>query len=523
MFSDPTYLPPQRVQAPEVGRATSEKPWYARATLPPRIGVVIPTRNRADLLPHMLGSVIVQSHRPEKILVVDDGGSDHTPQVVARYAGVDYLRADVGDGTSGNPARNVGLRELAHLPYLCFLDDDDMIPPYFLQKLLEAIETDCRAAAAYPRMYFCGKQDLVWERPWDPPELGRTNFSGVPALIRTDALLQVGGWPTFSPHADGTVPHDDWALWRRFRDHGWQMVPSQVDYFYHRHDGGVCESKARANHRMEWRRTIDPLNLVTLAIPWSGRLYLLDEVLEAIESQTFPPELLHVLFYDNSGSEECGRRLRAWLLDHGNYAGHTYIRDPRPAVEGRTAVEVADAPLDPVGLGRRRYGRMLNDRVGAIWNRIGQLVNTDLVWCVEDDVIPPPEALDRLMDRMNAQLDAVTGSYRSRVVPGRCVAWNYTNLETGALVHLPPGKGVERIGGCGMGCALVRRDVFQAGPARSAGEAVGYDCNLWLDVARRGGVLVMDWGLSCEHRIEACAGNGRVAVAAAAERRAGDA
>jgi GT2 family glycosyltransferase len=523
MFADPEFPPPcrDRVDRDQDDRPEEKSPWYARATLPRRVGVVIPTRNRADLLPHMLGSLMVQTHRPERTLVVDDGGGDHTAEVVGRYPGVEYLRAAVGDGSSGNPARNAGLRELVDLPYLCFLDDDDMIPPYFLQSLLETIETDCRAAAAYPRMYFCGGLHLVWSRPWDPAALGRTNISGVPALLRTDALLQVGGWPVFRPGDDGTVPHDDWSLWRRLRDHGWRMVPAPVDYFYRRHPGGVCESKARANHTAEWKRTVDPTNLVTAAVPWSGRLRLLDEVLGAIASQTFPAEHLHLLFYDNSGSDECGRRLRGWIAERGGgYAGQAYVRDPRPAVAGRTAVEVADAPLDDRGLGRRRYGRMLNDRVGALWNRIGQLVNTDLVWCLEDDVVPPADALERLLDRMNARVDGVTACYRSRVVPGRCVAWRYTDLETGALVHLPRGRGVERIGGCGMGCVLVRRDVFRAGPARSAGEAVGYDCNIWLDVARREGTLLIDWDLSCEHRFDpgpAAAGRQATVASARAE------
>lgn len=484
----------------EQDREASGRPWYARPTLPSRVGVVIPTRDRPGLLPHMLGSLLMQSHRPERILVVDDG-DDSAEGVVGRYPGVEYLRARVGSGLSGNPARNVGLRELADLPYLCFLDDDDMIPPDYLEVLLATIATDCRAAAAYPRLRFCGSHDGVWSFPYDPESLGRANISGVPALIRTDALMQVGGWPVFSSGEGGAIPHDDWALWRRLRDHGWRMIPAPVDYYYYRHGDGVCRSKARADAGEEWRRTIDPAGLVTLAIPWSGREHLMDEVLGAVAGQSYPADRLHVLFYDNSGSAAVGGRLRRWLLEQDGYAGHSYHRDPRPAVAGLSASDLADAPLDERGQGRRRHGRSLNHRVGALWNRIGQLVETDLVWCLEDDVIPPPDALDRLLDRMGPMVDGVTASYRSRVVPGCRVAWRYTDLETGDLVHLEAGTGVEAIGGAGLGCALVRREVFRAGPARSGGEAVGYDCNLWLDVARRGGTLLMDWDLRCEHRI----------------------
>jgi glycosyltransferase involved in cell wall biosynthesis len=490
------------------GADRGDAPWYARATLPRRVGVVIPTRDRPTMLPHMLGSLRMQTHRPERVLVVDDGETS-AEEVVRRYPGVEYLRARVGDGLSGNPARNVGLRALADLPYLCFLDDDDMIPPDYLEVLLESIEADCRAAAAYPRMRFCGRKREVWSHPWDPEALGRMNLSGVAALIRTDALLQVGGWPVFAPDDSGAVPHDDWALWRRLRDHGWRMTPAPVDYYYFRHDEGVCRVKEEDRVTAAWGRTIDPVDLVTLAIPWSGRMHLVDEVLDAIDAQTFPAEHLHVLFYDNSGDPACGRRLRRWLLGRDRYASVSYVRDPRRAVESVAAAELADAPLEPGGLGRRRHGRALNDRVGALWNRIGQLVKTDLVWCVEDDVIPPPGALRRLLDAMGPNVDAVTASYASRVVPGCEVAWRYDDLRSGYVTHLPRGRGVEEIGGCGFGCALVRADVFRAGPARSAGEAVGYDCNIWLDLARRGGQVLIDWDLACEHRVAPGRAGGR--------------
>ncbi|QDV38811.1 glycosyltransferase [Tautonia plasticadhaerens] len=452
----------------------------------------------------MLGSLMMQTHRPDRILVVDDGDGDDpsAERVARRYPGVEYLRAAVGCGLSGNPARNVGLRVLGDLPYLCFLDDDDMVPPDYLEALLATIETDCRAAASYPRLRFCGESQGRWDHPFEPALLGRTNISGVPALIRSDALRQVGGWPVFEPDRDGLVPHDDWALWRRLRDHGWRMVPAPVDYYYFRHDSGVCRANQRSPRRDDWRWTIDPTDLVTLAIPWSGREPLIDALLDAVSRQTFPASQLHVLFYDNSGSVAVGRRLRHWLMGQEGYAGVSYVRDPRPAVPGLSARELADARPVLGQQGGRRHGRELNDRVGAIWNRIGQLVRTDLVWCLEDDVIPPPEALDRLLDRMGPDVDGVSASYRSRVVPDHRVAWRYRDLDTGELIHLRGGSGLEAIGGAGLGCALVRREVFLAGPARSAGDAVGYDCNLWLDVARRGGTLLMDWDLECDHRVD---------------------
>lgn len=476
-------------------------PWYRRATLDSKVGVVIPTRNRAHFLPHMLGCLAVQSLKPTRILVVDDGGDDDTESVVRRYDGVEYLRAHVGQGISGNPARNVGLHQLADLPLLCFLDDDDMIPPNYLEQLTRVIQDDCRVGAAYPRLTFCGGSNRILEHTFDRDLLARTNLSGTPAVIRTDALMQVGGWPIFEKDDQGSVPHDDWALWRRLADHGWTMALGDVDYYYHRHDDGVCQSKARANHQDQWYRTVDPFNLVTVAVPFSGRAYLLDDFLAHLADQTICPERLHLLFYDNSGSPDFAKRLKLWSVDRPEYASVAYFKDKRPAVSGLPAQCLADAPLDTDGQGRRLHGRQLNHRVGAIWNRIGQLANTDLIWCLEDDVLAPPNTLETLLSRMSPTVDAVTASYPSRVVPDACVAWNYENRPPYRVVHLNQRTGVEQIGGCGFGCVLVRRELFRDGPARSAGEAIGFDCNFWLNLQQKRGKLLIDWDVQCEHRL----------------------
>lgn len=489
------HNPVQPTKDQPLGHNNMQTQWYNRATLPRRIGVVIPTRNRATRLAGMLGSLRVQSIKPERILVVDDGDQDETETIVKDFPGVEYLRASVGEGKSGNPARNVGFRKLVDMPYLCFVDDDDMVPPDYLEQLVVALESDCRAAAAYPRLLFCGTANHRWQVNWDPMLLGRTNISGVPALIRTDALRQVGGWPEFQASADGLLPQDDWALWRRIRDHGWTMVPTDVEYFYHRHDNVLSHS---FNHA--WAKSIDRENLVTVAIPWSGRDYTVDDLLHAIQSQTFPIEKLHLLFYDNSGNAAFGRRLKSFLFSADEFCGQTYIKDFRPPIDECSTSEIADGPLDECGLGGKQFGQQINDRVGAIWNRIGRLVNTDLIWCLEDDVIPPPDTLKSLFEHMEGNVDAVTACYPARNAQNSFAIWHYTSPDDWVRL-LPRGKGVEKVDGCGLGCALVRRDVFLAGPARSAGEAVGYDCNMWLDLKKRGGTVLADWSLLCEHRV----------------------
>ena len=51
----------------------------------PKVSVVIPTYNRAHLLPECLESVLAQSFRDFEVIVIDDGSTDNTPEVVSAF------------------------------------------------------------------------------------------------------------------------------------------------------------------------------------------------------------------------------------------------------------------------------------------------------------------------------------------------------------------------------------------------------------------------------------------------------
>jgi GT2 family glycosyltransferase len=99
--------------------------------------VVIPTRNRADYLAVALVSLARQKlDAPFEVLVIDDGSTDRTPEVV-RDAGVRCIRADPPRGL--NAARNTGVR-MATAPLIAFLDDDVEVPAGWLAALVEGAE-----------------------------------------------------------------------------------------------------------------------------------------------------------------------------------------------------------------------------------------------------------------------------------------------------------------------------------------------------------------------------------------------
>lgn len=99
----------------------------------PTVSVVVPARNRARLLPRAVGSVLDQTVSDFEVLVVDDGSTDTTPDVV-RDLDDPRIRYLGQDSTGAAAARNRGAREAAGR-WLVFLDSDDEARPQWLQRL----------------------------------------------------------------------------------------------------------------------------------------------------------------------------------------------------------------------------------------------------------------------------------------------------------------------------------------------------------------------------------------------------
>lgn len=105
----------------------------------PTVSVVIPTFNRADILPRAIDSVLAQTESDFELLVVDDGSTDDTQAVLDAYDDP-RLRVEAhGTNRGGNVARNTGI-EHARGTYVAFLDSDDEWLPTKLELQLAALD-----------------------------------------------------------------------------------------------------------------------------------------------------------------------------------------------------------------------------------------------------------------------------------------------------------------------------------------------------------------------------------------------
>ena len=211
----------------------------------PEVSVVIPCFNQGRFLHDAIRSVFHQAFDSWEIIVVDDGSTDPRTRAVLRT--LHYPRTSVirqrNQGLSA--ARNAGMRR-ARGRYLVPLDADDELAPAFLTVTVDALEAHPRAAYAHTWTRLFGNQNAIWiDRPFNPYQLLLSTSVVGCALIRADAWRQVGGYDTSRLQGN-----EDWDLWVRFLEHGWEQVEVPRPLFRYRQHGVSMSVTTEARFEM---------------------------------------------------------------------------------------------------------------------------------------------------------------------------------------------------------------------------------------------------------------------------------
>ena len=213
------------------------------------VSIVIPAYNRAQKVVEALKSIQAQTYTNWEVIVVDDGSSDKTCEVVAEFAAKEHrirlLRHETNRG--GQAARNTGIKA-AKGEWIAFLDSDDYWVPEKLAEQVKVLDAHKNVGIVYARMPIINeKGEQVGTKP---AGVSGRNFK---ELIELCGDLPTSTVMTRRECFDKTGMFDttlmtmqDIDMWLRIsRFYDLYEIENKTLAYYSRHDEQITKSKIK--------------------------------------------------------------------------------------------------------------------------------------------------------------------------------------------------------------------------------------------------------------------------------------
>ncbi len=187
----------------------------------PKVSVVIPTYNCAQYICQAVDSVWAQTYHDFELVVVDDGSTDNTRELLMQYG--KHLRYIYQENRGMTAARNTGIRNSSG-EYIGFLDSDDIWLPNKLDRQVKLLDEAPEVGLVYCWHYYIdveGNRCTFWNNT-----IGRSFESGshlFEKLIENNVISGGASTPVIrrkclekSGMFDESIPYSgDWELWLR--------------------------------------------------------------------------------------------------------------------------------------------------------------------------------------------------------------------------------------------------------------------------------------------------------------------
>lgn len=211
----------------------------------PQVSIILPMRDAAETIGECLASIAGQTLSDIEIIIIDDGSSDGSRELVARWMERDDRICLLTPGRAGLVrALNLGI-ERARAPYAARMDADDVMHP-------ERLELQASFLDGHPEIGVVGSQVELFPEEliadgyreyvrWlngctEPEEIAANIFVESPlahpsVMMRRSLIEEIGGY------RDGDFP-EDYELWLRIHYAGWGMakIPRVLLRWRERHD-----------------------------------------------------------------------------------------------------------------------------------------------------------------------------------------------------------------------------------------------------------------------------------------------
>lgn len=200
----------------------------------PKVSVIIPTYNRATLLPRAVNSVLNQTYRDFELIIVDDGSTDNTKEVIRKYKDprIQYIKHDKNKG--GSAARNLGIK-MAKGEYIAFLDsDDEWLPEKIYLQLDKLKATSSKVGAVYSGIKWIHDKNEKIVHCMIPNlrgDLYVDNLTG--CFMGQTPLVKRECFDDGISYDESLQSHQDWDLWIRISKKYDLDYVEELLYIYH--------------------------------------------------------------------------------------------------------------------------------------------------------------------------------------------------------------------------------------------------------------------------------------------------
>jgi glycosyltransferase involved in cell wall biosynthesis len=215
----------------------------------PAVSVCIPTYNRRHYLEQTLASIFAQTYKDFEVVVVDDGSTDGTAEMIknAGYNVRYFWQENAGDAV----ARNT-LIELAKGHYISFIDSDDLLMPDALERMVKTAESEDEPVIVYGPYIRINEQDNVTgrcKRILRTGHITRYLFEDIlvhscGSMFPKKILQETGGFDTSLPVCS------DYDLWLRLSTR-YRFVALKEPTFKRRRHSSNLSAASAANKMCE--------------------------------------------------------------------------------------------------------------------------------------------------------------------------------------------------------------------------------------------------------------------------------
>lgn len=217
----------------------------------PKVTVYIPTHNYGKYVDKAIQSVLNQTVEDWELIVIDDGSTDNTMEVLEKYQSHPKIRVLSQENRGLNVTNNIALR-LSNGKYIMRLDADDYLDENALSVLSNTLDVKPEIGLVYPDYYHVNEEGDVIElvrrkKIGEEVQILDLPAHGACTMFRKEILMQIGGY------LEDFSGQDGYDIWLRFIQ---KYKPYNVNiplFYYRQHPASLTKDQKKL---LETRRKI---------------------------------------------------------------------------------------------------------------------------------------------------------------------------------------------------------------------------------------------------------------------------